>query len=130
MEQVVFSEQAVADRIRLISDAYADVVRVKERLEEVAHSATSDFFTSVPSCRSFTTQYGITTRTAAALFSDAQRNLDTVIEVFRDTVKTMYSSNQSIADDFAAIENLQLPPGERVTTEIGPSGGSGLSRFF
>lgn len=117
MEQVVFSEEAVADRIRLISEAYADVVRVKERLLDVSYTVTSDFFTSVPSCVSFTSQYRTTTSTAAAMFAAAQEALDDVIDGFGETVRTMYSSNQTIADDFAAIDNLRLPPNLRVVPD-------------
>lgn len=124
MEQVVFSEEAVAERIRLISEAYGDVVRSKERLEAVALDATSDFFTAVPSCVSFTTQYSVTARTAADLFRDAQAALDTVIDVFSETVRTMYASNESIADDFAAIDNWRLDKGDR-PVPVSPSNRGG-----
>lgn len=114
MEQVVFSEQAIADRIRQIRLAYDDLVSVIEGLERVVTGASLNLFTSVPSCQTFALQYATTANTVAQMFADARAHLDMVIEVFRETMSTTYASNQSIADDFAAIENLRLDPELRV----------------
>lgn len=123
MEQVVFSEEAVADRIRQIRDVYDDVVRVKERLKDIVAdaSAQADYFTLVPSCTIFTQHYVSTADTVAGLFKDAQDNLDLVIGVFRDTATTLYASNTSIAEDFAAIDNLQLAADQRVVPPPPPT---------
>lgn len=124
MEQVVFSEQAIADRIRQIRLAYDDLVSVVEGLERVVVYATVDAFTSVPSCQTFAIQYAATANTVTQMFTDARAHLDMVIEVFRETTSTTYASNQSIADDFAAIENLRLPAGLRVYAPVPHTPGS------
>lgn len=119
MEQVVFDEQAVADRIRLIAATYEDLVRVKERLEGIVNDASSqtDYYSAVSLCTVFTRQYADTAESVVRLFRDAKANLDMVVEVFRDTVETTYAANSSIAEDFAAIQNLQLDADVRVIAD-------------